>query len=75
MNGTAGSPVGRGRVGWMSTPYSQLGHRYENRLTPMAIFNASWNYMDAEVTEELALSSFDISIMEGSEDTLKQQDK
>ena len=31
--------------------------------------------MDAEVTEELALDSFDISIMEGSDDTLKQQDK
>jgi hypothetical protein len=75
MNGTAGSPVGRGRVGWISTRYSQLGHRYENRLTPMEIFNASWNYMDAEMTEQLALDSFDISIMEGSEDTLKQQGK
>ena len=75
MNGTEGSTVDQGRRGWTSTKYIDLGHRYQNKLTPMAIFNASMNYMDAGAEEELALQSFDTSIMEGSDDTRKQIDK
>jgi hypothetical protein len=77
MNGTAGSSADQGRRGWISTKYNDLGHRYQNssKLTPMAIFNASTNYIEAESEEELSLQSFDTSIMEGSDATHKQVDE